>query len=65
MSEKKGSGLLARYEQMLKEKGNYYFDADEWEEIAYQYELTDKSWVVDTSGKYFFECKKGSLFTRY
>ncbi len=42
MSEKKGSGLLARYEQMLKEKGNYYFDADEWEEIAYQYELTDR-----------------------
>ena len=42
MPEKKESGLLARYEQMLKENGNYYFDTDEWEEIAYQYELTDR-----------------------
>ncbi|MCP9612074.1 tetratricopeptide repeat protein [Coprobacter tertius] len=42
MSKKEKSGLLARYEFMLEHDESCYFDTDEWEEIAYQYEIDDK-----------------------
>lgn len=42
MSEDKRPELLVRYEQMLKDHANYYFDADDLEEIAYQYEIQDR-----------------------
>lgn len=41
MSEDKRPELLIRYEQMIKDHANYYFDADDLEEIAYQYEIRD------------------------
>lgn len=41
MHEDKRSELLIRYEQMIKNHANYYFDADDLEEIAYQYEIRD------------------------
>ena len=39
--EDKRPDLLVRYEQMIKDHANYYFDADDLEEIAYQYEMQD------------------------
>ncbi len=39
--DKKNSALIARYEEMLQEGSNLYFDADEIDEIAYQYELEE------------------------
>ena len=41
MSEDKRPELLIRYEQMIKDHANYYFDADDLVEIAYQYEIRD------------------------
>lgn len=41
MSEDKRPELLVRYEQMIRDHANYYFDADDLEEIAYQYEIQD------------------------
>lgn len=42
MSEDKRPDLLVRYEQMIKDHANYYYDADDLEEIAYQYEIRDR-----------------------
>lgn len=36
------SELLARYEKALKDHTNCYFDADDFDEIAFQYEITER-----------------------
>lgn len=40
MADNSKSTLLARYEEMCRSGQTYYFDTDEIEEIAYQYEIS-------------------------
>lgn len=54
-------GLLARYEKMLKENGKAYFDADEWEEIAFQYEVAEKFKEALTAVEYGLSMHPGNI----